>query len=184
MSPDEPELIARCLAGEAEAQQALHAAHAGSVLAYFRRSGFSWAEAEDLAQDVFVRAFRSLEGFDASRGNFRGWLGAIARNVARRQWARRNRGENFDPELAEQTFAAPANPHDTPEAREEIEAVRSCVDALPPELARVIRLRYVEARTTRGIAAATGMPEATVRLRLTEARGVLDRAMREKGFIR
>jgi len=184
VSPDEPELIARCLAGEAAAQQALHAAHRGRVLAYFRRSGFSWADAEDLAQEAFLRAFRSLEGFDASRGSFRGWLGAIAKNVARRRWGRRSQGDSFDPELAEEMFAAPANPHDTPEAREEIEAVRSCVDALPPELARVIRLRYVAARTTRGVAEATGLPEATVRLRLTEAVGMLERAMREKGFIK
>ena len=183
MSPDEPELIARCRAGEPQAQEALHAAHRGCVLAYLHRIGFSSADAEDLAQEAFLRAFRSLKNFDPSKGSFRRWLGAIVRNVARRRWGRRSQPQNFDPELARDVFPAPNNPHDTPETREEIEAVQSCVDALPPELARVIRLRYVEARTTRGVAAATGLPEATVRLRLGEAMDILGRAMKEKGFI-
>jgi len=183
VSEEERELTARVLAGEAGAFEALHAAHAGRVRAYLRRTGFSGADADDLAQEAFLRAFRSMRSFDPSRGSFRLWLGTIARNVARSRWHRRSQPESFDPDLAEEIFAAPANPRDAPEGREEAEAVRGCVDALPPELSRVVRLRYVESRTTRGIAEATGLPEATVRLRLKEATDILAACMKEKGFL-
>ena len=51
--------------------------------------GFGYAASEDLTQDVFLQANRSLKTFDPSRGGLRNWLYAIARNVARRQWSRR-----------------------------------------------------------------------------------------------
>lgn len=177
------ELIQRCLAGDRSAFEALHAAHVGRIRAYLLRCGFDAASTEDLTQDVFLRAFRSLHTYDAAKGSFRLWLAVIARNVANKQWHRRTQAENFDPQLAEEMFAAPDNPRDWPEAREECEAVRACVNALPAELARVIHLRYVDGRTTRGIAAAMGMPESTVRLRLAEATAVLGQWLKEKGFV-
>ena len=183
MNSEDRHLIERGLAGEAPAHAELHARHGGRVVAYFLRSGFSATDAEDLCQEVFLRAFRSLATFDADKGALATWLGAIARNVARRRWARRAQPDSFDPELAEEMFAAADNPGHSPEAREELQAVRDCVEALPAELGRIVRLRYVEGRTTRGVAAATGIPEATVRSRLTECRGLLERCLRGKGIL-
>ena len=182
MSQEERQLVERCRAGDETACRSVHGLHAGRVIAYFLRSGFTPPDADDLAQDVFVRAFRALETFDPVRGTLRQWLGAIARNVARRHWQKRRQGEHFDTDLAEETFAAPANPGESPESREERQALAGCVEALPAELAQVIRLRYVEARTTRGIAAATTLPESTVRLRLKEAAEALEKCLRGKGF--
>ena len=130
-----------------------------------------------------MRAFKSLGGFDVARGCLRTWLGAIARNVARKCWARPSGPVDFDPALAEEMFAAPADVLESPEVREQVDAVRDCVSALPDELAQIVRLRYVAAGTTRGIAAATGMPEATVRLRLGEALGLLERCLKSKGVL-
>lgn len=175
-------MIRRALAGEGGAFTALHAAHAGRVRAYLLRSGLTSADADDLAQEVFLRAFRSLATYDAERGPFAAWLGAVARNVVRRHWSRRSRGELFDPELAEEMFPADEDPASSPEAMEEIEAIGLCVDALPSALARLVRLRYVDGRTTRGVAEAAGMPESTVRARLAEARDLLARCLREKGI--
>ena len=182
MDRNESELIARAAAGEDAAFQALYAGAAGRVRAYLRRSGFAPHDADDLAQETFLRAFKSIRTFDPQRGSFPSWVGAIARNVARRRWRRRAEPDSFDPDLAEEMFPAADNPSASPEAREEIEAVRACVDALPAELARVVRLRYVDGRTTRGIGAATGLPEATVRLRLKEAGAILAQCLKEKGF--
>jgi len=182
VSEEERQLVRRALTGDEAAFEALHAAHAGRVRGYLLRSGFPPADADDLAQEAFLRASKSLKSFDPAKGSFRVWLGAIARNVARRKLARRAAPENFDPELAEEMLSGPPNPSETPEAREEIETLGACVGQLPAELGRLIRLRYVDGRTTRGIAEATGMPEATVRLRLAEALLTLERLMREKGF--
>ena len=73
---------------------------------------------------------------------------------------------------------------DRPELREEIDALAECVDALEPELAAVIRLRYVEARTTRGIAELIGLSESSVRLRLTNAARLLELCLKKKGVLK
>ena len=182
MSDADRHLVWRHKAGDYSAFEELHARHGRRVMAYLLRSGFPRPEAEDLCQEVFLRAFKSLGSFDAGRGSLGTWLAAIARNVARRQWRRQGTPEGFDPELTEQTFAAD-NPRAAPEVREEFEAVRDCVAALPAELGRIVRLRYIDARTTRGIAEATGTAEATVRARLAEAKGMLERCLRGKGVL-
>ena len=183
MDEQDTGLIQRCLKGEARAYETLYHAHAGRVAAYFLRSGFVHADADDLTQETFVRAFRALGTFDAARGTFRRWLAEIARNVARTHWARRKQVELFDAELAEKTFLAVENPSETPEAREELAALSDCVGRLPEELWQVVRLRYVEARTLRGVAEAANMPEATVRLRLKEAMALLGRCLKQKGLL-
>ncbi|HUS47112.1 MAG TPA: RNA polymerase sigma factor [Phycisphaerae bacterium] len=183
MSEPEAQLVQQCLAGEKSAFESLYDEHAGRIKAYLARSGFTPADADDLTQETFVRAFGSLGTFDAARGSMAAWLAAIARNVARRYWNRRGDARDFDPELAEQTLAAEDNPHLTAQASEENDAVTDCVADLTEELARIVHMRYAEARTTRGIARATGMPEATVRLRLSEAIAALERCLKSKGIL-
>ena len=183
MSDNDAQLVQRCLAGESAAFERLHADHVGRVLTYFARSGFDRHGAEDLTQETFIRAFRSLHTFDANRGRFRPWVAMIARNVARKYWSRQKHPENFDPELAEEMFSEAGNPGPDAAAAEEITAVRRCVDSLPVDLACIVRLRYVDARTTRGIAAEINLPESTVRLRLTESAEALRKCLKEKGFI-
>ena len=176
------ELVARCLVGNHEAFEELYSAHGACVVTYFLRSGFGQADAQDLTQETFLRVYKSLTTYDGDRGSFRLWLAAIARNVARRQWSRRNGPENFDPELAEEIFTSGIGVVDQVQVNEEIQAVQDCLAALPEGLQQIIRLLYVEGRTTRGIAAAMSMPEATVRLKLRGAHGMLQRCLKTKGF--
>jgi RNA polymerase sigma-70 factor, ECF subfamily len=159
----------------------LYADHAGRVRAYLHRCGFAPADVDDLAQDVFLRAFRSLHTFDAARGTAGQWLGAIVRNVARRQWSRRANAQTIDPELAEAVLADDGPAAEAPETREELAALRQCIAVLPPDLGRIVRLRYVDGLTTRGIGNAERLPEATVRLRLDDARAALTRCLKSKG---
>lgn len=182
MSKRDLQLVAGCLAGEAAAFESLFEAHAGRTKAYFLRCGFQPTDAEDLMQESFVRAFKSLDTFDAGKGALTTWLGAIARNVARKQWAKRALPDSFDPELAEQMFATRDNPGDHAAGREELQAVSDCIALLPVELGRLVRLRYVEGRTTRGVGEVIEMPESTVRGRLDEARSKLRWCMKQKGF--
>lgn len=76
-----------------------------------------------------------------------------------------------------------SSPSEEAEQHERIEAVGQYVAALPEELGRIIRLRYVEGRTTRAIAAATDIPEATVRLRLSEAHELLRQCLKARGLL-
>jgi RNA polymerase sigma-70 factor (ECF subfamily) len=183
LNDEEAELVAGCIAGSAGAQRQLHDALAGRVTAYFLRSGFIAADAADLAQETFMRAVKGLPTFDADRGSLRAWIGAIARNVARRHFARRKEAESFDPALADEMFAAPPDPGRSPEAREETAAVDDCVASLPPLLGWIVRLRYVDGLTTRAMADVADLPEATIRLRLAEAKGLIERCLKSKGIL-
>ena len=181
LGADEKELVVACVAGEEDARERLYARHAGCVMAYLLRSGFVRSDADDLLQETFLNAFRSLGTFDPQRGSFRAWVGAIARNVARRQWARRREAERYAPELAEEMLPGDSESADAPQANEEMELLRAGIRSLPGELRRVLELRYVESLTTRSIAKATDLPESTVRLRLEEAYELLQARLRKAG---
>ena len=174
--------IQRSRDGDDAACRALYEAFSARVKGYFFRCGLGPADVEDLTQDVFARVFRALDSFDPARGTFRLWLGVIARNVVRSNRSRRPPAASFDPVLAEDMLVARLNSEQSPEMREEMKALHAGVESLPSELARILRLRYVEGRTTRGVGAVLGLPEATVRLRLKEAIGLLARDLRAKGF--
>jgi len=175
------QVIEGALSGDPAACGALYKANARWIKVYFLRSGFAHADADDLVQETFIRAFRSLETFDTERGAFRSWIAAIARNVTRKRWAARKRPEDFDPELAEYILVDTDNPGASAELREEINAVRNCVKSLPADLRRVVSLRYVNGMTTRGIAVETALAEATVRLRIEDARRRIEKCLRAKG---
>jgi RNA polymerase sigma-70 factor, ECF subfamily len=160
----------------------LYSTHVGWVKAYFRRCGFSPADADDLAQEAFIRIFRSLHTFDPSRGRMSAWLATVVRNVARKRWHRRaSTADALDPQMAEALLEAHATPAAEPETREELSALGGCVETLPPDLGRLIQLRYVDGMTTRAIADAAKLAEATVRLRLDEARAMLEKCLKSKG---
>jgi RNA polymerase sigma-70 factor (ECF subfamily) len=122
------------------------------------------ADAEDVAQDAFIRAWRSI-GTLADPARFDGWLLAIVRNLARNRVRDR---------ALERRFPAPSPP-----AREgDHERVRAAVDALPEEQREVIRLKYETDLTYAEIASALGIDEALVKSRLHEAKQVLAEKLR------
>lgn len=180
---EQGQTIGRAVSGDAAACREIYNAHSRRVKAYFLRSGFVPADADDLLQETFIRAFRSLATYDPARGALGAWLAAIARNAARRRWAVRPAPENYDPELAERVLVSGDNPGRSAEMREEVDAVRHCIGTLTADLQCAVRLRYIEGRTTRGIAAEMNLPEATVRLRLEEARRRIEACLRSKGVV-
>jgi len=183
MSDEDARLISLALSGVEAGFRGLYEAHAAQVKAYMLRCGFQPADADDRAQEVFTRVFKSLKTFDARRGSFAFWLSAIARNVARKYWKQRTEMPNFDPQLAEALFPTDNRTVTAAQENEEMEAVRACVDALPAELGQLVRMRYIEGRTTRGVAAAAGMAESTVRLHLAEASDLIEQCLQRKGIL-
>jgi RNA polymerase sigma-70 factor, ECF subfamily len=178
---DERKLLVSCLAGDEESMASLYALHAGSVVAWLLRSGFPRADADDLLQETFLRAMRSLATFDPRRGTFRVWIGAIARNVARGHWGRRRDEQRFDPDLAAEVLPARDDPAASPENIEESRRLRDAISELPGELRRLLELRYVDGLTGRAAAEAMGLPESTARLRLQEAYRLLEKRLASAG---
>ena len=131
----------------------------------------SASEAEDLAQETFVRAYRALGRF---RGDcsFYTWLFAILLNVYRgwvRRERRRGRAQTNNPDVA----AASPSPSRSIAARDDLERVLRVIDGLPHKLREVLVLRHLEAMSYDEIARAVGCRPGTVRSRLHRARALL-----------
>ncbi len=135
--------------------------------------------AEDLAQEAYLKAYRSFRGYRG--GDAKAWLFAILRTSFISE-ARRGRGFT---ELAEADAADQvADPGETPEAALVREgdgaAVRAAVEALPDPFREAIVLREVEEMSYRQIADVTATPIGTVMSRLARARRLLAAALAGK----
>ena len=75
------ELIAKLVVGDGSAADALYTKHKEFVVNVIYSISKGRAPSEELLQDTFTKAFLKAKQYDASLGEFRSWLGAIARNV-------------------------------------------------------------------------------------------------------
>src|SRR5947209_10537906 len=132
------------------------------------------AAAEDIAQEAFIRAIRTLERFDRQRP-FAPWLGRIVANRAI-DWtrARAARREVDQPDATERE-ADPSTGRGAPYSEELVAALRS----LAPEHRAVVVMRYVLEFTPGEIAEALELPRGTVNSRLRRALDALDVRLRE-----
>jgi RNA polymerase sigma-70 factor (ECF subfamily) len=142
-------------------------------------------EAEDVAQEAFVKAYRALGSFRGDSA-FYTWLYRIAVNTARNAIASKQRRPlDYEAELSESeqsNLASRLRHTDTPEATalsEEIRVtVNDAIEQLPEDLRTAIVLREVEGLSYEEIAAAMDCPVGTVRSRIFRAREAIDRALK------
>ena len=171
----------RLAAGNEAALNDLMERHAKPVFHFLCRMVGNEDDANDLAQETFVRVFKSAKSFRAEQ-RFATWLFTIAANLARNQFRWRSRHPNLsldaeNPET-EQAIGAtlPANsptPKEAALAGERAAAVRAAVKNLPEDLREAIVLCEWEERS---VAEAATILEATpkaVESRLYRARGIL-----------
>jgi RNA polymerase sigma-70 factor (ECF subfamily) len=130
------------------------------------------ADADDLAQDVFVRAWRNLGGFRGD-STFRTWLHRVAINVVRTSQAKQGRLRRVFVDRAESgaPLAEAANgeePIDATLARRQV--IDRALSALPDELRLPVMLRDVQGLEYKEIAALLDIPIGTVESRIFRAR--------------
>ena len=153
------------------------------VLRYVRNP----AEAEDIAQEAFIKAYRALPQFRGDSA-FYTWMYRIAINTAKNSLASRDRSpiaydlDLTDPEESHSVQTKLQDP-DTPEGMaltEEIrQIVNSAIEGLPEELKTAIVLRELDGLSYEEIAAAMECPVGTVRSRIFRAREAIDKRLRE-----
>jgi RNA polymerase sigma-70 factor, ECF subfamily len=178
------ELVRRAQRGERGAFDLLVLRYQHKVIKLVARLLRDPAEAEDVAQEAFVKAYRALASFRGDSA-FYTWLYRIAVNTARNAMASRQRRPlDYEAELTEgeqSTVEARMRHTDTPEATvlsEEIrETVNRAVAALPEDLRTAIILREIEGLSYEEIAAAMDCPVGTVRSRIFRAREAIDRSL-------
>ncbi|MCC7007377.1 MAG: sigma-70 family RNA polymerase sigma factor [Acidobacteria bacterium] len=131
-------------------------------------------EAEDVAQEVFLRAFQGLRGF---RGGslFRTWLYRIAANTARTHVSRRRDRREDAP--GDDVLAEMPSPADVERALVDRDRVNRALAAVPIEFREVLVLRDIEGLDYREIAAALSLPIGTVESRLFRGRQRLRAAL-------
>lgn len=132
-----------------------------------------FAVAEDVAQEAFVAAWRSLGRLQVPAA-FPGWFRAIVGHCAHRALRRRVLA-TVPLEHALGAASDGPGPDDEAERRERAAAVLSAIEALPAPLREVTVLHYVEDRSHREVAAFLGLPATTVNNRLHAARAQLKR---------
>ena len=178
------ELVRRAQRGERGAFDLLVLRYQHKVIKLVARLLRDPTEAEDVAQEAFVKAYRALGSFRGDSA-FYTWLYRIAVNTARNAMASRQRRPlDYEAELSEgeqSTVESRLRHTDTPEATvlsEEIrETVNRAVAALPEDLRTAIILREVEGLSYEEIAAAMDCPVGTVRSRIFRAREAIDRSL-------
>jgi RNA polymerase sigma-70 factor (ECF subfamily) len=138
------------------------------------------ADAEDLAQEAFLKAFRSLKGF-RREAEFSTWLYGIMLNCVRSHWRRQGRRKDAasltDKAAANGAMNEPRSPEDDPFAHsvraETVAAVRKAIAGLDTELREVIVMRDIQGLSYQQLAQTLRLPLGTVKSRLFRARFAL-----------
>ena len=161
-----------------EAMRALYRAYGGELLGFAQRSLGDRGTAEEIVQEVFLRAWRNAGRYDAERATVRTWLYRIARNAiidARRRASVR----------------PPSAGHEAAEidAGGSIEQamlgwqVAAALERLTPEHRQMIRMAQFRGMSMREIAEETGLPVGTVKSRTWYALRSLRLVLEEMGVV-
>jgi RNA polymerase sigma-70 factor (ECF subfamily) len=166
----------RLASGHDAALNELMNRHAGPVYQFLFRMLGDEEEANDLAQETFVRVYRHRERYDG--GKFTTWLYTIASNLAKNEYRRRGRHPNVSLEsegnegraLSDTLPAAADGPGEHVQSSERQEAVRRAVGELPNELREAIVLCEWEEMSVADAATVLNTTKKAVESRLYRAR--------------
>ena len=174
-------LVARCQADDLSAFDVLVDRYQVRVFGFARRMIGDAQEAEDVAQEVFVRAFRNIRRYDG-RASVAGWLFTIATNLCidrRRRSSRRVAEVPLEPDTdtKHRLVARSGNPQEEAVAKQMQEAIHTALGTLSDRLRPVLLLHDVEGMSYEEIANALNIPVGTVKSRLFLARERLQSAL-------
>jgi RNA polymerase sigma-70 factor (ECF subfamily) len=181
-------LVRRVQSGDKGAFDALVRKYQHKLVKLVMRYVRNPAEAEDIAQEAFIKAYRALPQFRGDSA-FYTWLYRIAINTAKNAVVSRDRSPieyNIDRnDATEESYDMQGRMKDseTPEGLVLTDEIRSTVnaaiEALPEDLKTAIVLRELDGLSYEEIAAAMDCPVGTVRSRIFRAREAIDRRLRE-----
>ena len=180
MSASDPELARRCLAGDERAYRELVQRYQRQVYSLALRMLRVPEDAEDLTQETFIRMFKALDRYDATRP-FPAWLFTIAARLSIDHLRRRrlktvsifrqepDTGEEHVLDLQDPGFG----PEELAERHEEEQRTESLIGSLPEHYRVVVLLRHQQGLSYEEIAEALRLPLGTVKARIHRARALL-----------
>jgi RNA polymerase sigma-70 factor, ECF subfamily len=188
VEPDWSEVVRRCLSGESPAWTELVRAHHRRVYALCYRFTGSGTDAEDLTQEVFLKIYANLSSFDVARGSLQVWITTLTRNLlvdhfrrTRNLRATGSLDEGWDEtgELrpVDRLESTGPSQHDLATKRELQKMVQKALAQVSPELREAVILRDLQDMDYKEIAQVLGIPEGTVKSRISRGRAELARLL-------
>lgn len=192
-TPDELAVVRRAQRGDADAFAEIVQQHTRLLYNVALRSSGSAADAEDIVQEAFLKAWRSLHAFRFECA-LTTWLCRIVMNCCvdharaerRRPTVSMYMPEDTDGESRERDLADPdpvVMPEEEAVRQEEIAAVRRAIDALPEEQRLLVTLRDIVGLSYAEIAEITRLEMGTVKSRLNRARNWIGKYLTERNFL-
>jgi RNA polymerase sigma-70 factor, ECF subfamily len=146
------------------------------------------ADAEDLTQDVFLKIYSNLSSFDMARGSLQVWITTMTRNLlvdnfrrTRNQRATSSLDEGWDAsdELrpVDRLTAQGPSPHERAAQKELAKMVQNALARVSAELREAVILRDLQDLDYKEIAQVLGIPEGTVKSRISRGRAELARLL-------
>lgn len=174
-------MVLRVQQGDKSAYDLLVIKYQHKIIQLVNRYVKDQSEAQDVAQETFIKAYRALANFRGDSA-FYTWLYRIAINTAKNYLvARTRRGSDSELDIDDEEQVHNINELkglDTPEQMllndEIIETIRSAIEKLPEEMRIAITLREFEGMSYEEIAEAMDCPVGTVRSRIFRAREAID----------
>ena len=187
---DEAALVAEAIEGSELAFRTLVERYQRPVFSLVLRMVRDHGVAEDVTQEVFVKAWMALSRYDPRR-RFASWLFKIASNAAIDQLRRKKLPttpiETSDADQSSILDRIEDERSESPDTlvkrRELSAALEAAVAALRPEYRLVVLLRFREELPYKDIAEATGMPLGTVKTNLRRARREIEERLRKDGVV-
>lgn len=175
---DEASLIGRARSGDEQAFGEIYDAYAQRIFAYIMVKVRHPQQAEDILQEVFLKAWRALGGFEGAR--LAPWLYRIATNAVTDHF-RKLKSRPTETELDQGLAVAAMGRAPQDEVDVGLDAVRlkGALVQLPEAYQQVLQLRFVGSLSVREAAATLGRSELAVRLLQYRALGKLKQALRD-----
>jgi len=183
IEPDWSEVVRRCLSGESPAWTELVKAYHRRVYALCYRFTGSGTDAEDLTQDVFLKVYANLASFDVNRGSLQVWITTLVDHFRRSRNLRvtgsLDEGWDETGELRpiDRLEASGPTQHDQATRRELEKMVQGALAQVSPELREAVILRDLQDLDYKEIAVVLGIPEGTVKSRISRGRAELARLL-------
>jgi RNA polymerase sigma-70 factor, ECF subfamily len=183
-------LAARCVAGDGAAWEELARTQHRRIYGICYRFIGSASEAEDLTQDVFIKVFRNIDSFDPAKGGFNTWLTTLTRNMLVDNY-RRARMDRVTDSLDETVSGEEDGPSkldrlaDTGRSQEQLVSgmelraqIQEALKQVSPELREAVILRDLEDMDYKDIAEVLGVPQGTVKSRISRGRSELAKLLK------
>lgn len=184
MQASDVNLVNRCLEGDSQAWEVIVRAYTGRLLNMGYQYLGSYAVAEELTQDIFLKVYQNLGSFHPETGSLKSWIMRVGRNLIIDYYRAHKREKNVaGSEELEVLDLKSDSKNETPFENlylaEKAEFLYSLLEKISPELREAVILRDIEGLAYQEISDRVGIPVGTVKSRINRGRLELSRKMKE-----